>query len=372
MPAITTSDWTNGSLSTEIIPLDQLKALDGSHQGMPIWKSNNPEVFRGDGWLLQHARAGARVSSQFNNLQGTFALYLFHINKSSQTRVIHLLVTNPQTTAVQISGEGSMFSNASFPLLGRGTGLNYKVSSNWLNNTPRIAFGTVQINPGKAHLVDQHTLGSGTMVDGRFELTASDGVFVYAVVTSTGNLIDAINASQGGPASGDIAVPAANKFGREAGICQHSLWKGTTPIEIPATQAHLGLCLNTTNKFNPSLQDQTASYLMHLSDSADRSHGNYGHKYEVTLQLNNPSSTSRNVRVSFASNFIAPQNRPSFTYNGPVRFNGQIKDIFTTPTDPKEELGTLTIGANASKTISIEFYVPGLITAGQQLILESL
>jgi hypothetical protein len=80
----------------------------------------------------------------------------------------------------------------------------------------------------------------------------------------------------------------SNRFGREAGICRHSEWAGTTEIEVPATQAYLGLCLNTSNKFTPALQDQTSDYLLRLGDSGERSYGNYGHKYDVTLALKTP------------------------------------------------------------------------------------
>ncbi len=372
MALIGEADWTNGTLSTPNVPIEELKPLTGGPEGHKIWKSNNPEVIKGDGWLMQNARPGNRGSSRFNDLSGTFGIYLFHINKSLGTKYLHVLVTNPQNNAITLNGKGSMFTNAAHPLQGRGTGLNYMVSRNWLDDTHRIEFQNMTLDSGKAYTVDQFTLSNGTMIDGRFELTASAGVFVYTVVTSTGNLIDAINASQGGPAAGDIFSPGPNKFGREAGICGSSIWAGKTQIEVPTASAHLGLCLNTSNKFAPNLQDQTAGFLMRLSDSADRTNANYGHKYDVTLELRNPSNTVRKVRLSFASNLTNPQNRPSFTYNGPIQVNNNVKDIFTTPADPTELLDTFTINASTSLSVRLQFFIPGLITIGQQLLLESI
>jgi hypothetical protein len=370
---ISSSDWSIGTLLVpNIVPLEKLKPLTGMARGMPIWKSNNPEVFTSDGWLMQNASNISRQVVGSAQLSGNFGIYLFHINKSSTTRIIHLLVTNPQSSPVQVSGKGSMFSNSTFPLLGQGTGLNYQVARNWLTDTHRVEFDSVNLAPNKAYSIDQHTLKSSNMVDGHFELITTAPVSVYTVVTSTGNLNDAIALSQGNLADGDIAQPGVNRFGREAGICRHSEWAGITEIEVPATQAYLGLCLNTSNKFTPALQDQTSDYLLRLDDSAERSYANYGHKYDVTLALKNSSITQQRVRLSFGSNVTSPQDRPSFTYNGPIQVNNRIQDVYTKPTAPRNELETVTIATNARIEIRLQFYVPGLITIGQQLILESL
>jgi hypothetical protein len=180
---ISTSDWSSEALPvTSIVPLGKLKSLTGMARGMPIWKSNNPEVFTSDGWLMQNARTSSRQLVGSARLSGNFGIYLFHINKSSATRIIHLLVTNPQNTSVQVSGKGSMFSNSTFPLLGQGTGLNYQVARNWLTDTHRVEFDAVNLAPNKAYSIDQHTLKSSNMVDGRFELTTTAPVFLYAVV----------------------------------------------------------------------------------------------------------------------------------------------------------------------------------------------
>jgi hypothetical protein len=83
MSPIMESDWTIAPLSTSVVPLDRLRPLTGNPKGNPIWKSNNPELIDGDGWLMQSdRRCETRGGSAFP-LAGTFNIYLFHVNKSN-------------------------------------------------------------------------------------------------------------------------------------------------------------------------------------------------------------------------------------------------------------------------------------------------
>jgi hypothetical protein len=374
--AVTTANWTSGSLgSNSVVALSSLQNLGGGLNGNAIWKSNNPEVIKGNGWLMQNARSDATRGGSATPLSGTKAVYLFHINKSGSTRYVHLLVTNPQNSSLTISGKGSVYTNTERPLNGAGTGPSYAVSSDWLANTPRTTFSNVGIASKGAYQVYRATLNNGALVDGRFEFTASAGVYVYTVVTSSGTLTDAINGSQGAAAAGDIFSPAQDKYGREAGVYRHSGWSGSTDIDVPAAPAYVGLALNTSAK-NPNLgialQEQTSDAIMRLSDSAERTYGNYGHKYQITLALRNNSSVARTVRLSFASSVTGTVDTPSFTYNGAVLLNGTTKTVFVKPTAPRQVLATWTIPANSPFNANLTFYVPGLITIRSQLVLESL
>ena len=366
MVNIALADWNPGPLSTEIIALTDLKSLTGSPSGIPIWKSNNPEKFNGNGWLMQHARGDVRGSNRFLDLSDSFAVYLFHINDSSRDKFLHLLATNPQTSSVTLSGKGSMFNNRQFPLPApanrRGKGLCYQVARNWLEDNHQTSFRNQTLEPGKAYQINRLRLQNRNMVDGRFEITTTAGVFIYSVVTSTGRFEDALNISQRINAPGVIASPGPAAFGREAGIYSHSLWQETITVEVPDSPAHLGLQLNT--------REQTTDSVIRLSDSARRTFGNYGHKYDLTIVLNNSSTSARRIRLSFASNDTSAP--VGSLYNGPIRLNNQIKDILNTPTNPKDVLETFEVPANNSTNITIQFYVPGLITIGQQLILESI
>ena len=371
--AIAVSDWTSGALTTGIVPLTSLKNLEGGLSGSRIWKSNNPEVIRGDGWLMQNARTDATRGGAATPLTGTNAAYLFYINKSGATRYLHILVTNPNNVSITISGQGSVYTNADKPLGGAGTGPSYAVSGDWLAATPRTSFN-ISVGSKQAYQVYRATLTNGALVDGRFEITSSAGVYVYTVVTSSGTLTDAINASQGGPAAGDIFSPAPDKFGREAGVYANSAWTGSTSITIPTSSAYLGIALNTSakNPSGPGLQEQTAPAVMHLSDSSERTYANYGHLYDFTLALSNPTSSAKTVRLSIESNITGSTDTPSFTFSAPVSLNGSTKVVYLKPTAPKQTLATWTIPANSPFNARVKFYVPGLITIGQQLILENL
>ncbi|PWJ41893.1 DUF3370 family protein [Sediminitomix flava] len=370
--AVTQADWTPGSISS-IVPLDQLEDLGGQPTEKEVWKSNNPEIFRGTGWLMQNSRTDATRGGAPTPLSGTFPIYLFHINQSGSQKYVHILVTNPNNSAITVSGKGSMYTNSEKPLLGAGTGQSFHVAKDWLNNTPRYSFSNVNINKYKAYEIARLPVANNSMIDGRFEVTASAGAYVYTVVTSTGSLTDAINKSQSGPANGDIYSPNPNAYGREAGVYESSEWVGSTDISLPSSQSYIGFALNTSGKFAYNgvyQQDQNAPAVTRLSDSADKTYGNYGHRYDITLAMNNPNSTAKQVTLYFASNYTNSVNSPSFTYNGPLRMNGVVKNIYTTPTAPRQWLATWNIPAGANFNGKLDFYIPGLITTGQQLILQ--
>lgn len=367
------SDWTPGPLAGPIVPPDTLQPLSFQTAGPPILKSNNPEVIQGDGWLMTNSpRAEDRQGSE-SVLRGTFCIFLFHINKAGSSKFLHLLITNPQSQPVLLSGMGSMLTNRQEPLRRRpGRGLNVRVARHWLHGSHRTRFDAIVLEPGRSLVVDRAGLRNRAMVDGRFQITAEGGVHVSTVVTSRGGSADAVNASCGGPAAGEIFSPGPDRFGREAGICATSVLTGVTAIEVPAPEAHLGLCLNTSNKFDPHLQDHTSPFAMRLGDSSDRTYANYGHAYDLTLLLTNPSAALRKVRLSFATNLVSTVNRPSFAFHAPIQVNDAIQDVYVRPTDPLQVLGTYAIAAGAGQSVRLRYFVPGLISIGQQLIVESI
>jgi hypothetical protein len=378
MASLAGSDWITGPLSGPIVPLPSLQPLHLQSGGHPIWKCNNPEIIQGDGWLMTNSPAAALRQGSAAPLVGTFCVYLFHINRAGSAKSLHLLITNPGDRPVRLAGRGSMLTNRQEPLRQRpGTGLNHAVARDWLLGTPRTRFDAVVLAPGEAYQVDRARLGHRAMVEGRFEISADAGVYLHTVVTSSGTFTAAVEACQQGPAAGEIHPPGPARFGREAGICAHSVLAGVTPIEVPAAPAHLGLCLNTSNKFAPTLQDHTQDFLMRLGDSADRTYANYGHELDVTLQLLNPAASPRRLRLCFATNLVKDQDSPSFAFHGPIRVNDgvndTVQDVYVRPTAPRQMLiDDLSLDAGAERPLRLQFFVPGLITIGHQLILEVL
>ena len=371
-------EWTPGALAGALIPAERLKPLGGAPGGPPIWKSNNPEVFHGDGWLMQNARADAQRGGADRPLNGAFDVYLFHINKTSEpagagrTKYLHVLVVNPQRRNVSLRGKGSLYTNVDSPI-GPGSGPSYLVARDWLNGTFRTAFGPVSLAPGQAYEVTRATLRDLNVADGRFALHSSGGVHVYTVITGSGDPADAVRLSKGGPAPGPLAAEHANDYGREAGVYRRSGWSGTTALDVPAAPAHLGLTFNSSGKFRfggAFLQDQTAPARMALRGAASRTYGNYGHKFDVTLFLRNPARAARSVRLSFGSNYTGTA--VGTTWNGPARLDGAPIHLHTTPAAPSRALATYRIPPGATVRARLTLFVPGLITTNQQLILESI
>ena len=364
-PCTTASDWQSGALNNDIVDPTLLQPLAIEIDSRKIWKSNNPETVDGDGWLMQSARSDAQRGGSAFPLSGCFDVYLFHINNSGSQKYVHLLASNPNDNTVTLTGKGSMYNNSEEPLVGSGGGLNYEVAYDFIYDTPRSTFNT-SIAPYSAKQLVSIPLSS--MIDGRYELCTSEGVYLYTVATSTGSANDAINLSQNAPAPGFIAQPDVDKFGREAGIYEGSGVKAVQVVELPLGPGHIGFNFNTTNKIYTYLQDQTSAAVMHLGDSSDRTHGNYGHRFEVTLNLQNPASVARTVTFSFASNLTG--SGPSFTWNSPALLNGSLRNLYVTPQSPAQTLASYSVPANGTRLITLELYVPGLITTNQQLILE--
>ena len=369
-----TSGWINGSLpqsgtpSQLIIPDTQLNDLNVARSGSAIYKSNNPEIFQSNGWLMQNARTDARRGGQRYLLNGTNVIYLFHINRSGGDRFIHILASNPGSSNISVSYRGSGYTNSPSerPLLGQGTGPSYGVAEDWLTNTLPISGNTGSFGTGNVRQIYSKRMGNTNMVDARFEVTSTGPCIYYVVVTSSGSLTDAINASQGSFAAGDYRTESAGTFGREAGIYETDSITADNTITLPSGPAHIGFSLNTSNKF-AQVEDQTSPSLMTLAGSSSRTYGNYGHYYKVTTRIRNTGTTTRNVKFYFASNATGSQSNA--TYNGPVRSNGAVFDVYTQFNNPRQQIASWNIGPG-SFTNTIEFYVPGLITTNQQIIYE--
>lgn len=357
---------TSSSPANLIVPNSGLCNLSVTKTGLPIYASNNPEIFTGNGWLMQNARTDATRGGRRFPLKGAHVLYLFHINKSGSRKFLHLLASNPRPNAITVTYKGSCYNNVTKPLTGAATGPSYFVAKDWLNNTLPIN-GTTgsfpQFNIRELFKIQMNDLN---LVDGRFEVNASDSAIYYVVTTSTGNLTDAINASQGSFAAGSYFPESTNDFGREAGVYATNEVRATNNITLPASASYIGFSLNTSNKFFP-VENQNSPALMTLAQAASQTYGNYGHYYRVTCNITNSGTTARNVKMYFASNVTGTGS--SATWNGPVRNNGTVFDVYTTLGSPRQQLASWTVNPGTF-VHTLEFYVPGLITTNQQIIYQ--
>jgi hypothetical protein len=365
--------WLPG-LPDTLVPGDALLPLPSEPSGPPIWVSNNPERFFGEGWLVLHSRSDPQRGGTADPLAGSFPAYLFHINASGSTKWVHVVVTNPQAEAVEVAARGSLHTNATHPLEGPGSGPSYAVSEDWLTDSLPLQAGMQALAPASGRVLASIEVPSGGLVDGRFEIDASAGVYVYAVVTDSSAANPAIDATQGPPAPGEILSPGPNAYGREAGVYAHGEFAAALALELPAGPGHLAFAFNTAGKFawqGVTLQEQTAAARTILADSAERTWGNYGHHYTLEFELRNTGAEPRNVELVLGSLLTAAVDQPSFTWSAPIAV-GPIGDptivtSWTTPTQPLDSLGSWALAPGEWLPLRVEVYVPGLITAGQQL-----
>ena len=372
---ITTAEWTPGLLpittdvTQHILPDVQLKPLLPVYSGAKMYVSNNPEIFTGNGWLMQNSRTDATRGGSSFPLSGLNTVYLFHINKATTSKYIHLMVSNPNNNNITYTGKGSYYTNAEKPLTGQATGQSYFVSKDWLNNTMRKTITTpITIQPNKVSEVFKINMNANNMVDARFELTTSGNAYYYTVITSTGKLTDATNATQGVYAAGTYLTENANAFGREAGVYNTSDVTASNVLQLPSAASKIGFCLNTTAKFK-MVEEQTSFALMTMLGSSSRSYGNYGNKYNVSFQLQNNNTSNRTVKLYFASN-VVDATKTNGTWNSQVKLNGTNVDIYTQLNNPRKLLATWVVPVGIFNA-TLNFYVPGLITTNQQLIFES-
>jgi Protein of unknown function (DUF3370) len=371
-----TAEWTTGLLpvttdvTQHILPDASLKFLYPVFSGTKSFVSNNPEIFTGNGWLMQNSRTDATRGGTTTPLTGPNTMYLFHINKAATSKYIHFMISNPGSATISYTGKGSYYTNAEKPLTGQATGQSYFVAKDWLNNTMRKTITTpITIQPGKVSEVFKIKMNANNMVDARFEINTTGLAYYYTVVTSGGKLTDAINATQGTYAAGTYLTESTNTFGREAGIYERTDISATNVLELPTTASHIGFCLNTTAKYK-QVEEQTTSALMTLLGSSSRSYGNYGNKFNVHFQLQNNTGATKTVKLYFASNAV-DASKSNATWNGAVKLNNSaVIDIYTQLNNPRKLLATWTVPAGPFNA-TLDFYVPGLITTNQQLLFES-
>lgn len=211
-------------------------------------------------------------------------------------------------------------------------------------------------------------------IDGRYELTISGSALFYVMATTDGNTNTAISLSQSKQATGIISSPSTNTYGRSAGVYEASQLNGNYDVNLPSAQANIGFCFNTTSKFNSNFQEQSTSAVMRLSDSSPLHYGNYGVQFNQVFKLINTTNRSRKVRLYLASNNHAQNSgvrNNQLTYNGPIRVNGAKSTWAVRGDNPKQYFAEWTIPANGFFNASLTGYLPGLLTANQQIIFQT-
>lgn len=395
----TAADWTTGLmpdttgsgpinnavLNNLIIANASLKPLNVVLGGPKLLVSNNPEKFSGTGWLMQHNRVDPTQWGVDYPLSGTNRIYLFHINNTGSTAYVHLIMHNPGASSITYTAKGSVYTNTDFPLPG-GTpavGQSYNVSKNWLNNTYTTNIVSTIVAAGGKEEIFKKVMSASNMIDGLYEVTTSGPVYFYTIVTTTGNTTTAKNATSGSYASyaaGDYRMETSGTYAREAGIYEASQVSAENTVVVPNVPARIGFSLVTTAKFYP-VEEQTAPIVVktppttdsvRLKYSSQRTYGNYGFYYDLLFHMQNTSSTAKTVNVYMAGNSNTINSASaSGTWNIRVKLNGTGKDVYNQMNNPRKKIATISVPAGGTD-VTLQFYVPGLITSNHQLIFENI
>jgi hypothetical protein len=420
------SNFTLGTLSaTAVVPKTSLLATGGQLGGNKILVDNMPEKIKTEGWVFAPPRINNNTVKQ--GVSGNVEYYTFHFNTITKNGVGQqayyvLLASNPNSSSITASVKGSIltktdaggfsFSNPSYFIEKE----SYEVSKRFINSNHTVNTGSLSI-PALGNVAGNYTVltykavNYNDGVDGRFTLNFSNTAYVYAVMVVKGNnettaqmLTRAVNlatsdnftaAHVAKRADGEwndqygwIAESTA-RYGRESGLYNNSAWLVNQTINLPATAGYLGMCMVVDQKnITAYPEDQTAPYsalvptdtrrysgIGTLTNST-RTWGNYGHYYDISLNLVNSATIVRNIKINMAFNAPDPT-KPNARFVGYAKVKDATLpevgvDIKIRLNDPKANLLTTTVPANSSKIVKIRFYVPGLITAGNQLIVEAL
>lgn len=358
------SPWVEGPL-VDLPSKYDLLPLPGEGVGYPVVTSNNPESFESEGFLYQTARVDPVRGGAVYPMSGTFGVYLHHLNKSGKSMYIHILLTNPNPEAVTVSGFGSGYNQTETGGLGFGYGPDVQVAEDWLAQDYNHTLASGSIGSFKARQGWVKQVANGAEVDGRFQFTASQGVYVYVIAADTSDVNDAVGLTQQA-ATGDIKPPGnpPPPFGREAGVYAHDTWAGAWELTLPPSGPHYaGYLVNTATGIGIE-QVQAFPALTHLSDSSAEAVGMYGNVYDFDVAFKNPGSTDRTVEVHFAA---LGQGSPSFFFNGPILVNGAQVMTILKPTDRKKLIGQVTVPAGGSASTSLDVFIQGLSSIPQAL-----
>jgi hypothetical protein len=189
-------------------------------------------------------------------------------------------------------------------------------------------------------------------------------------------------------------------YGRVAGISQGSEWKatlankpGAASLDIPKPGEAFSYVINSIDRGTLGTgQIQSAPMLVRYDDTAYKSHGNYGLRYNLTLPLKNPTQQPQKVTLSLQT----PIKEDELTDkglrflkspSGPAFFRGTLKLGYTDETGKVQKryfhlvqrrgqrgkpLLTLPLAPQQQTLVKVEFLYPPDSTPPQVLTIGTI
>jgi hypothetical protein len=337
----------------EIIQAQEVRALPGKLDDVPVFNSNSPELVLTEGILLStFPPNGKRVPSAHLNypLNGRFDIFAHHISKAdspSRTRSLFqaILVYNPSDRPIQLdvlqaatylTRPDAIYvdlpSHVEDPIGNVFSGPGSRVANDILRGRRQGSIpSSLTIPPRRSQLLMNLPIPAGTVTptsNGRSTLmrVVSSGpvhiasLAMFAPLNGNTERVPTLeeweallgNAGLAGPR--DISPTPLNAertrlvYGRVAGVARGSLWQAkltdsqTNYLSTPEPGRAFSYGLSTLpNGTFGTGQVQSAEMLARYPDTAYLANGNYGIQYSLTLPLKNTTQQAQTVTLAIQS-----------------------------------------------------------------------
>jgi Protein of unknown function (DUF3370) len=368
-----------------IVESQDVRALPGQLDTIPVFNSNSPELVLQEGILLSTfpGTDQANPAAHLNYpLTGAFDLFAHHVAKAQpvdnlRTLYLGVLVKNPskRPVTIKILQGASYLSQPDAPFIELATQLDN-------------AAGKIYAGPGSRVMSDILRGQRQSLFPAQITIPADDSQLLMNLPIPVAGLTPPINGrstylrlSSSGPvylasmalfapkdaaggerapnlaewqqvlAKGNLSTPrdraptAPNSdkgivYGRVAGVSIGSRWQaqlvdnGSKVLKVPVRGQAISWGLATlTNGTLGTKQVQSAPLAVRYPDTAYQAHGNYGVHYSLTLPLSNPAKQSQTVTLAIQTplkeeqlngglRFLQPLPKPVY-FRGTVRVKYQ-------------------------------------------------
>jgi hypothetical protein len=352
VPSPTSSEISTAGQEVVVQP-QEVRALPGQLDKVPVFNSNSPEVVQTDGILLSTFPPGGKTvpGAHLNMpLAGRFDVFAHHIARTSKPgdlRPLYLgvLVYNPgiRPLRVEVLQAVSYVTNPDAPFVelppyadnSSGTvyaGPGSRLMTDVLRGVNHSDFPSeIVIPPKQSKMLFNLPVTIGNCRSTLMRLRTDERVYMASLAmrapvnrTTKGNLANSsayrapkleewqklLNTSNLASPRDRPPTPIHESnpdmiYGRVAGVAQGSQWRtkvADSPngeeLTIPQRGKAFSYALSTVNVYTLGTgQVQSAPMLARYPDTAYRAHGNYGVFYSLTLPLSNKTREAQTVAV---------------------------------------------------------------------------
>ncbi|MBW4517155.1 MAG: DUF3370 domain-containing protein [Timaviella obliquedivisa GSE-PSE-MK23-08B] len=338
--------------ATEIVQPQEVRALPGQLDRIPVFNSNSPELVQTEGILLStfpprgKQQPAAHLNFPFNGVFDLFAHHVFKaIDPDFSSLYLGIIVYNPGDRPVTLSllQAASYLSQPDAPFIPLAAQIDNSQGDVYAGPGSRAMSDVLRgrrqdIFPAKLTIapqsyqmlmnfpipvasLDPPLNGRSTLLrlqsDGQVHLASlallarknADGSDRSPTLEEWQSLLE-----NGGLSSGRDRVPtpldqAATRpiiYGRVAGVAQGARWQAqvtdsptATRLTIPAAGKAFSYGLSTLMGGRLGTEQvQSAPMLVRYPDTAYQAHGNYGIEYNLALPLHNSTQQAQTVTVA--------------------------------------------------------------------------